>query len=411
MKLFFKLSLAALLFFPFFSFAQSNFKPGYVVSLKGDTTHGLIDLKDALYPGEITFKKEQNAGTRILTVTEIKAFQINNISSYLRYSGKISTDKIDVSKISVGRDTSFINKSIFLKLEQAGPHVNLYLYVDNIKTRFFVKDNHTGNISELIFRIYFTEEQGNNTRNEDGYKAQLMELANKYNASTGDFLSMIDQAHYNAEDINAIIHKINNTNAAKNASGEPSVRFYVGLLLNSTTFKPRGTDYPFYNATSHTSVFPKVVAGLNFYPNPAVGKLVLKVEISGTKNTYTTNVDSYLDSRPLSKSVYGFDQYVVALNPQIQYNLYNAVNFKFYIDGGVAANFSKYTGNVYHNNYSNQTTNDVLDVSSAWISFPVKIGVVLAKQFDISAVYIPSASMASSMRASSLQAGIAYIFH
>jgi hypothetical protein len=49
-----------LLFFfllPFFSLAQTNYKPGYVVTLKGDTLRGFIDYKEWIKnPKYISFK-------------------------------------------------------------------------------------------------------------------------------------------------------------------------------------------------------------------------------------------------------------------------------------------------------------------------------------------------------------------
>ncbi|MFX9552185.1 hypothetical protein ABTO49_21620, partial [Acinetobacter baumannii] len=82
------------------------------------------------------------------------------------------------------------------------------------------------------------------------------------------------------------------------------------------------------------------------------------------------------DGRPLSKSSYAFDQYVYALNPQIQFHLYNADDFKFYINGGPSLNFSTYKGNTYRNNYTQQTTDPALSASSTWVSVPVKAGIV-----------------------------------
>ena len=47
------------LLFPFFTNAQSNYKPGYLVTIKGDTLHGLIDYRQwDNNPGAVAFKKE-----------------------------------------------------------------------------------------------------------------------------------------------------------------------------------------------------------------------------------------------------------------------------------------------------------------------------------------------------------------
>jgi hypothetical protein len=45
MKFFYKVLLAVILL-PAFSYAQSNYKPGYVVNLKGDTLRGFIDCRE-----------------------------------------------------------------------------------------------------------------------------------------------------------------------------------------------------------------------------------------------------------------------------------------------------------------------------------------------------------------------------
>lgn len=100
-----------------------------------------------------------------------------------------------------------------------------------------------------------------------------------------------------------------------------------------------------------------------------------------------------------------------AVSPQIQYHLYNADDFKFYINAGVSLNASKYTGNSYHNNYTDQTNDHVLDMDALWVSFPVKTGIVLNKKIEIFATYILPASFSPSMELRSIQAGINYIFN
>jgi len=55
---YFYLPLLLLLLFPFFASAQSNYKPGYVVTLPDDTIHGFIDYKEwDKNPEKISFKK------------------------------------------------------------------------------------------------------------------------------------------------------------------------------------------------------------------------------------------------------------------------------------------------------------------------------------------------------------------
>jgi hypothetical protein len=60
MKYFYKLLFAAFLM-PVISIAQSNYKPGYVVTLKGDTLTGLIDYREwNNNPKNIRFKNSHD---------------------------------------------------------------------------------------------------------------------------------------------------------------------------------------------------------------------------------------------------------------------------------------------------------------------------------------------------------------
>jgi hypothetical protein len=410
MKPLIKSLLTALLLLPFFSFAQSNFKPGYVVSAKGDTIRGLIDLKDALYPQDITFKKLAGDASQSFKPNEIKYAEVYNAASFLAYKGPISTDRTEISKLAIGRHTDSKSVTVFLRLEQGGPNASLYSYADNTKTRYFIDNKQDGQPTELSYRIYFSAGEGTQTKTEEGYKAQLLELANKYVTDGNGLLDRIERAKYDVEDLRSITRGINNTKGAKKASVNNNAVFFIGLALNSTSFKPEGTDFPFFNPKSHTSVFPKISAGINLYPNPDVGKLMFKLEASFTRNSYKTDVDSYTDGRPLSKSNYGFDQNVYAFSPQIQYHLYNGNDFKFYINGGPSLNFSNYKGNSYHNNYSGQTAEPALETSSAWVSYPVKAGIVLGKKLDAGVTYVFPTESASSIKATSVQVGLSYLF-
>ncbi|MEN0054341.1 MAG: hypothetical protein AAGC65_11760 [Mucilaginibacter sp.] len=410
MKLLIKLFLAALLLFPFLSFAQSNFKPGYIVGLKGDTIRGLIDLKDGLYPQNITFKRLAGAPSQLFTPNDIKYAGVDNTVTFMAYTGPISTDRTEISKLEIDRNTGSKNASVFLRLEQDGPNVNLFSFVDNLKTRYFVNNKQDGQPVELSYRVYFSSTQNNLVKTEEGYRAQLLELVNKYAADNTNLLDRIERAKYNSDDLGSIIREINHTKAGKSTSGKSSLGFFVGVALNSASFKPVGTFFPFYNPKSHTSIFPKISFGLNIYPNPAVGKLMFKLEASFTRNSYKTDIDSYTDGRPLSKSTYAFDQNNIVFSPQIQYHLYNGDDFKFYINGGGALNFSSYKGNSFRNNYLEQVTENALETSATWISVPVKAGVVLGKKLDAGITYIFPVKPVEAIKISSVQVGLSYLF-
>src|SRR5882757_9745214 len=116
MKNFYK-ALLAVFFLPLMAFSQSNYKPGYVVTLKGDTLHGFIDYREwNLTPTAINFKTAiTDNKARKLTPEEINSFNINGLEAYERYTGTISMDATDERRINNGRDTSFRTETVFFK--------------------------------------------------------------------------------------------------------------------------------------------------------------------------------------------------------------------------------------------------------------------------------------------------------
>jgi hypothetical protein len=80
----FKVSfIAFLLMFSGFAFGQSNFLPGYYVTLDGDTIRGYIDYRNQIRNELVcTYKDPVDATTQILRPEKIKAFSINDIDYY-----------------------------------------------------------------------------------------------------------------------------------------------------------------------------------------------------------------------------------------------------------------------------------------------------------------------------------------
>jgi hypothetical protein len=95
MKHFNKL-LFAIFLLPLFSNAQSNFRPGYVVTLKGDTLHGFIDYREwDRNPAEVNFKKSlDNSSTETITPKNSAAFSITGFEYYQRFILSVSQDAL-----------------------------------------------------------------------------------------------------------------------------------------------------------------------------------------------------------------------------------------------------------------------------------------------------------------------------
>jgi hypothetical protein len=412
MKPYYKLLLPTLLL-PLFSVAQSNYKPGYVVTLKGDTLRGEINQKEWFgNPKSIEFKS--TAGVKTYTVDDISYFELLNSSIYKRYSGEISMDETNTSKLQTGVDSTKKQDVVFLRVEQNGPNVTLYSYIDAKKTRFFIGDNKTGQVKELVYRIYYLPDHGVQTRSENIYIPQLYDLAIKYNPTSEKLKSEIENATYSFPDLKSISQKLNNMSVDKKTYGGKSAwKFFAGVGVNSTKFTTSGT-FQFFNAQNTTSVLPAASVGVNLYPNPNVGRLIVRGEIMVTSASYKSTVDLYANQPDKPKADFKLDQILIIINPQVIYNIYNTHAFKFYADAGISYAFIKTKGNTIYNSYLTTTYPNYLALSSGLISIPVKLGMVLVKKVDIYVSYSTPTpitnSRAFAINATSIKAGINYEF-
>ena len=419
MKHFYKLLLPALLL-PFFSYAQSNYKPGYVVTAKGDSLKGSIDLREwENNPHNVYFKSQ--TGVKNYTAKEIRAFGTSNVT-YDQYMGLISTDETNVSRLSTGRDTSYKQDTTFLKVIQKGANVTLYSYVDNLKPRYFIAENQNGRPYELVYRIYHTPDRGVETHSENVFVSQLYELALKYNPASDELRLNIEKSQYNGPELKKITEKINKMTADTRDYGTGSaIEFFAGAGVSINAMKLTGT-FPFYNAPNNNAVWPTLSIGANIYTNSNVKQFAFRVEVLFTKSAYKSMVDVYYNQPEKPKSDYHFDQYIAAFYPQVLYNIYNTNKLKFYLDMGLAFNLSKNTGNTFRNNFNGESSTNYLSLNTYWITYPVKVGFVLNKKFDISVSYAFKTSLTDNMNheakvinnysidLTSIRAGINYNF-
>ncbi|HEY4322453.1 MAG TPA: hypothetical protein VGN20_00665 [Mucilaginibacter sp.] len=413
----FKKLLFALFLFPLFTLAQSNYKPGLIVTLKGDTVHGFVDYKEwENNPGSINFKSSASASAQQYTPNEIKYFQVDQLEYYKAYNGKISTDATNLSHLSTGKDTSFKTAAVFLKLEQDGKHIALYSYADDLKKRYFIVEKTNNEPFELIYRTYNNLDQTYINVIETKYKGQLIYLSSKYDSNTDDIKKKIENSSYDQSLID-VVNKINhNTARPASAKKKSSISFYAGLHSGKTSITPPDYDgnIAYKNVSAGSSYLPGVLLGINVYTNPEVGRLVFRGEIgfspSSVKTSFSTPFGSTYGSD--ARSYFTVDQYTLSLSPQVLYNIYNSNSFKFYLECGVSANFSKYSDEKLYNGLYNTTTYGYTPFSTKWISIPLSAGITLKNRVGIFATYTPPVTISDdgNYTYSSIRFGVSYTF-
>lgn len=343
MKKFYNLTLLVLLV-PVMSFAQSNYKPGYVVNLKGDTIKGYVDYQEwDANPDVVSFKKTSAEQSVKYGTSDISAFGIDKLEAFTRYSGRISTNQVDpnyvVTDAESEADTSFRVAAVFLKVLEKGSRIALYSYKDNLKIRFYVGEAPDYTPKELIYRL-------TRTHTEKTYQKQLSAAAAKSNELNDNFITIIAHSEYTEDNLLDIANRINRISKAeynKSHYSGSSVNFFAGagLTILSTTPDP-GQAYYAGGGRSYTSLGPAVSLGLNLFANPATKRLQFRIELSGALNSYKSLYT--LKVSPYKPTEMSYDVQALSASPQVIYNFYNTDNLKLFLGFGIV--FSHY-------NYSN----------------------------------------------------------
>ncbi|MDF2432901.1 MAG: hypothetical protein JWP44_2532 [Mucilaginibacter sp.] len=409
--------LLVALIVPFYSVAQSNYKPGFVITLKNDTLHGVIDYKEwDRNPKEIRFKNSLTPhNIEIFSKANTRAFEISGVEYYQCFTLPISQDQVENNKLSTHPDTTYLTDTVFLRVIATGKHITLYSYTDDIKTHFYFLEAGGTIPEELVYHIYYNPTLSNAVQYVNGYRSQLEDLASKY-ANVTQLEQRILQVGYNEPDLVKIINVINDNTSSKSLFGS---RFFAGIGANSGKLsftQISGTATGNNSVTYGTSVFPKLTAGIDLFPNKSIQRLLIRVELSLTTSQY--NFVTVNSGTPQSTSSLNFKQTTSAIAPQILYNLYNAKQIKVFLGAGTALNFSSYNHYHYVTKYSGSFPDNIKDnypaLSSLWIAFPLRAGITINNRIEVSFCYIPSSSITTdnttSVNATFFQAGLNYLF-
>jgi len=209
-------TLLAILLLPVLAAAQSNYKAGYVITVKGDTIKGFINYKGwDLNPRVIKFKKTLKEDAIKFSVSDISYFSVGKVARYQRYIGLISMDNVSEDHMIEFRDTSYKADTVFLEILQKGKNIALYSFSDAIKSRFFVGENPDYAPVELVYRLYYDldhadfETEKGRTVNENTYMKQLFAFAVKYNADSPALMRELNYYGYKDYYLVQVVKMIN----------------------------------------------------------------------------------------------------------------------------------------------------------------------------------------------------------
>lgn len=370
---------------PLLASAQSNFQKGYVVTSSKDTLHGYIDYKErGVNPKSFRFRSTLNGEAQIFNLKNSRAVVIEEMDSFQAFLVDITTSTVQLSDLSTGPDLRFRRDTVFLKVLQTGKNITLYSYKDEVKLRFYIKDKDASEPAELIRQMYLQE--GNVLVTGDAYRRQVLASARKLNPDKEERLARF--LKYDEADLVAEAALINDQTVGK--SKFPPYRFFAGLGLNATSAEYEGT-HPLANdaAISKTYYLPVITAGVDLFANPAIGKIIYRAELS--VSMAKNKVSSTSGEQAYAEVNHSFDQLIVALSPQMIYNVYNKEKVKVFIGIGVGINYSKYSNNLYstYNSFRKEidVEEDKIDLESLYLSIPAAAGLTINKKIELSLSY------------------------
>jgi len=392
---------------PFFSFAQSNFKPGYVVDLKGDTLKGNIDYREwEKNPRQVSFKS--NAGAvAVYTPQNARAFAVTGLEYYEKYIVRSSQDPSDITKLGGVADTTSRIDTVFLHTLIKGRYLSLYSYLDDIKARYYILEPGENEPTELAYHSYI--DANGSVKHINRYRIQLQNVAQKNNVNNTTLTGLLSQSEYSEHDLLRIAAAINGSDPAQFMNkSQFGTRFFAGAGIDYNDMVFNG-DITF---ADNYAIFPKISGGIDLLTNKNTQQLIFRVEISLTGDQHNFN-DTH------EQSQLKVTQYTASLVPQVYYNFYNSQKLKIFGGGGVGVNFSAYPDHYYTTiggiNASPIKQANYPDYHMVWESWIVKAGVILDKKVELYVGYSPGSTLTDNYvnftgSVTSYQAGVNFLF-
>ncbi|WP_161888875.1 hypothetical protein [Pontibacter russatus] len=424
--------LLLLLLLPAFSFAQTNYKPGLVVTAAGDTLHGFIDYQEwAQTPEAISFRASESSGTEeAFTAGNSRYFEVTGMEAYRSYVGPVSTNRIDRNKLpgNSADASSTVTDTVYLKILQDGVNVALYTHRDDIKQRFFIAKKGVDAPAELIYRRFYQSGNRSKIVSHNGYAGQLLSLAREYDKLTPLLERQIKSAVYNEQPLLELVSKLNglgDEEIAQELKNRHLTGFFIGVALNRSSLLIEGKDDLADADSNPASYMPRLTFGFDAFLNRNVQRTVLRLEAGVTNASYhVQEVKRRIGIKNGYHEIsYRLAYQTVSLTPQVIYSLYNRDNLKFYVGGGMALNFSNYTKNFYREQYFNphldlvqepDEKDDYRELETKSSSYMLRAGVVLNNKFEFSAAYQGPSVFTRytnfSYSASSVNVGVNYLF-
>jgi hypothetical protein len=386
-----------LLAFPIFCCAQSNYQKGYLITNSGDTLKGFINYKEVLLnPVSLSYKDSKAAKPQEFFIKDAAGYTVENQVSFRRFPIKKTTSQVELRRLSLGPDGGSKEDTVWLQVLQEGKNVSLYYYRDKLKIRYYLREHDAKFPNELIVQTYLSPKDNVSVLTDNRFINQLTDVLQKYRPDLKLKESKITGIRYNDKELVDFVGIINDQKIE--SAGLSSVRFFAGAGINGTKgFHKDNPEFPNSAAEAKVYYFPILTAGFDFFINPAIGRLIVRAEVSITNGkSETVAVVPYFDQTLTTR--HAFDHLSILFTPQAIYNLYNTDKVKAFIGAGLVMNYFKYSKNVSEKIYSggvgSTVQKDLISLTEFKISGQVSAGIVLNKRIEVVGKYFLPVSIA-----------------
>jgi len=303
--------------------AQNRWNKGYIVTNNGDTLTGKIDnIGNTLYPKTIAFKNDVDQVIKQYSPGEIESFCITTAYQPLYFKSFATDAEVSPENLAF---LSNVSKPItqhcafFAQLLAAGNN-KLYAFKDPvIGKKHFLIEYAGGNISELIFKRYFIDNDKTQIGRNEAYKQQLQQLyahCSKFNFSD------ISNAQYTTTGMLRLARKYNRCDAIdtglryefKRERSTVDFGLVVGTENTKLTLNGSYLSRAVFNPATTAN------AGVNMhltFPN-CKGRISFYSELLFTKYDMNTSFGAYVTNTPLAV---GIDVTYLKLLTAIRYQL------------------------------------------------------------------------------------------
>lgn len=401
------------------NFAQENLKAGYVVRSEGDTVRGSINFREWLRsPRNVELKSVQDQTIRTFAIHEIRSFHIKGLHIYERHRVRVSLDSY--SAINFGKDTTSTVEDVFLRVHLKGRNVSLFSYQDGIKLRWYIaRANQDVEPFELLNSIYRVGSASGPVASEKQYRSQLMKLVREFSPDSERLIHDVQTSAYAKSAMIAIAERINgrnDTEIRKRLKMDSKVRYYVGLGGSKATVWFSGPNR-YTGPDLVSSIAPMLNVGMDIFPEPAVGKLYIRnnVSVSGFKSK-TAPVEVVYPGQLTETYQVRLNQVNFNFHSQLGYNVVNNPHFKWTMAAGGGINVSFYPVNEESFvrvgiNPSSTKEKYVQKFRNIWFNPSFRTGITV-RQMEYVVAYLPSSLLAwvsfSGIRSSSINFAVNY---